>query len=151
MSRVIDLALDFIDEIGSRGDRIDGINLTFDDSEKKAVDVLRSWIHLKSARPQLVDAVASVGFADDERFHALQGADLLANLTRRYWQAKLADKALSSDRMERHLRRLLTPDPAFQFAYRISFVTAAEMNAAVRKRKRLYGDEEIFPSKDKYS
>jgi hypothetical protein len=40
-----------------------------------------------------------VGFADDEIFYPLQAADLLANLTNRYWQ-----KNSSSDRAEKHLR-----------------------------------------------
>jgi hypothetical protein len=151
MSRAIDLVVDFSNELRARGDEIDGINLTFGDSEKKAADMLRTWIRLKKARPQLIDAVASVGLADEKHFHALQAVGLLTNLTHRYWQPNLANKALSSDRTERHLRKLLTPDPALQFVYRVRFVTAAEMNAAVRKHKRLYGDDEIVPSKDKRS
>jgi hypothetical protein len=138
MARVIDLVVDVIGEMRGRGDQIDGINLTFDDSEKDAVDMLRTWIQLKKARKDLVDYVASVGFADDKRFYPLQAADLLANLTNRYWQAELVKKSPSSDRMERHLRNLLTPEPFLPFAYRVRFVTAVEMDEAVRLHKRLW-------------
>jgi hypothetical protein len=138
MSRVIDLAVNFIGEMRARGDQIDGINLTFDDSEKDAVEMLSTWIQLKRARKELVDYIASVGFADDKRFFPLQAADLLANLTNRYWQAELIKKSPSSDRTERHLRNLLTPEPFLPFAYRVGFVTAAEMDEAVRLHKRLY-------------
>jgi hypothetical protein len=68
----------------------------------------------------------------------LQAADLLANLTNRYWQAELVKKSPSSDRMERYLRNLLTPEPFLPFAYRVGFVTATEMNKAVRLHRRLY-------------
>jgi hypothetical protein len=138
MSRMIDLIVSCIEEMRTRGGPINGINLAFDDSEKDALDMLRTWIQLKRARPDLVDSIASVAFADDKRFYPLQAADLLANLTNRYWQAEIVKKSLSSDRMERHLRNLLTPEPFLPFAYRIRFVDAAEMDEAVRKHKRLY-------------
>jgi hypothetical protein len=138
MSRTLDLAVELVEEMRARGDQIDGINLTFDDSEKDAVEMLRTWIQLKKANKKLVDYIASVGFADDKRFYPLQAADLLANLTHRYWQAELVKKSPSSDRMERHLRTLLTPEEFVPFAYRVKFVTAAEMDEAVRLHKRLY-------------
>jgi hypothetical protein len=138
MARVIDLAVGFINEMRGRGDQIDGINLTFDDSEKDAVEMLRTWVQLKKDRKDLVDYVASVGFADDKRFFPLQAADLLANLTNRYWRAQLTAQTPSSDRWENHLRDLLTPKPFLPFAYRVDFVTAEKMKEAVRLQKRLY-------------
>ena len=139
MSRAIDLAVGVVTEMRSRGDDVAGINLTFDDSEKDAVDMLRAWIQLKKARPKLIDSIPSVGFADDKRFYPLQAADLLGNLTNRYWKPQELSSAKElTDRAERHLRNLLTPDPAFQFAYRAAFVTAEEMDEAARLHKRLY-------------
>ena len=138
MSRAIDVATGIVGELRARGDIVNGINLLFDDSEKSAVEMLTTWIQLKRARPQLVDYIASVGFADDKRFYPLQAADMLANLTNRYWKPELLKKPESSDRAERHLRNLLTADPSFPLAYRVSFITAADMDKAVRLHRRLY-------------
>jgi hypothetical protein len=141
MSRAIDIAVGVVAEMRGQGDDVAGINLTFDDSEKDAVVMLRAWIQLKKVRPALVDFIPSVGFADDKRFYPLQAADLLGNLLNRYWKPKeLPSNALiqSGYDAERHLRNLLTPDPAFQFAYRAKVVTGAEMDEAVRLHKRLY-------------
>lgn len=139
MSRAIDVAVSVVAEMRRRGDDVAGINLTFDDSEKDAVDMLKAWVQLKRAKPTLVDSIPSVGFADDKRFYPLQAADLLGSLTNRYWKSQgLSSTKESADRAERHLRNLLAPDPAFQFAYRPAFVTAEEMDEAARLHKQLY-------------
>jgi hypothetical protein len=138
MSRVIDIAIGFVAEMRARGDHIPWINLCFDDSEKDALEMLRTWIDLKKARPNLVDSIASVGFADDRRFSPIQAADLFANLTNKCWQPDFLKKPSSSDRIEHHYRNLLTPDPSFPCAHRVSFITAADIDDAVRRHERLY-------------
>ena len=92
----------------------------------------------------MIDPIPSVGFADDKWFYPLQEADLLGNLTNRYWKPRETSPptaaSQSPERAERHLRNLLTPNPAFPFAYRTDFVMAVaeEMDEAVRLHKRLY-------------
>jgi Protein of unknown function (DUF3800) len=143
MSRAIDIAVSVVGEMRARGEPVAGINLAFDDSEEQAVEMLRTWVRLKKARPQLGDSIASVGFIDDERFYPVQAADLLANLTNRYWNGGLAKKPESemSDlekRVKQHFVNLLTLDASFPFAYRVGIITAGEMDEAVRLQKRLY-------------
>lgn len=143
MSRAIDVAVHIVEEMRASGDRVAGINLAFDDSQETAVEMLRTWIRLKKERPQLVESIASVGFVDDERYYPVQAADLLANVTNRYWNGGLATKpdAEMSEREKRikqYLINLLTPDFTFPFEYRVTFVTASLMDDAVRSHMRLY-------------
>jgi Protein of unknown function (DUF3800) len=135
MSRAIKVMASVVEEARNQGDQVEGINITFDDSQD-AAQMLRTWLRLKqdSDHKMLRALVPSVGFADDGFFYPLQAADLLANLTNRYWQ-----RIPSNDRAEKHFRNLLTPPQGENvFAYRVGFVTAAEMDEAVRLHKRLY-------------
>jgi hypothetical protein len=135
MSRAIKVMASVVQESRNQGDQVEGINITFDDSQD-ADRMLKTWLLLKRDPDHAVlrALVPSVGFADDEFFYPLQAADLLANLTNRYWQ-----RNPSSDRAEKHLRNLLTPPQGENvFAYRVGFVTADEMDEAVRLHKTLY-------------
>jgi hypothetical protein len=135
LSRAIKVMASVVQEARNNGDQIEGINITFDDSHE-ADRMLRTWLRLKKdpQHAMLRGLVPSVGFADDEFFYPLQAADLLANLTNRYWQ-----KTGSSERAEKHLRALLTPPKKDNiFAYRVGFVTADEMDEAVRLHKPLF-------------
>jgi hypothetical protein len=135
LSRAIKVMASVVQEARNTGDRVEGINITFDDSQE-ADRMLRTWLRLKKDpdHATLRGLVPSVGFADDEFFYPLQAADLLANLTNRYWQ-----KNASSDRAEKHLRNLLTPPEKDNvFVYRVGFVTANEMDEAVRLHKPLF-------------
>ncbi len=135
MSRAIKVMASVVEEARNQGNQVEGINITFDDSQD-AAQMLRTWLRLKQdpEHTALRALVPSVGFADDEFFYPLQAADLLANLTNRYWR-----RNPSSDRAEKHLRNLLTPPQGENvFAYRLGFVTQAEMDEAVRLHKKLY-------------
>jgi hypothetical protein len=134
MSRAIQVMAAVVEEARADGQNIEGINVTFDDSDR-AEQMLRAWLRLKKDEryKHLGKLVPSIGFGYDEMFYPLQAADLLANLTRRYWQRKA-----SSDRAEEYLRQLLThPDEQHRFAYRLGFVVDAEMDKAVRLHREL--------------
>ena len=137
MARVIDVFFGIVDELRKRYPEIAGINLAFDDSHRSA-DMLRTWLRLKKQRPNLTDLIKAVSFADDRWFYPLQAADLLANLTNRYWQPDIVSKARTRERAEGFLRELMKKDENFPFAYRVGFVSASEMDEAVRLHKRLY-------------
>jgi hypothetical protein len=137
MVRIIDVFVGIVDEMRQRGEDVAGINLAFDDSAE-SVEMLKTWIQLKKVRRTLTDYIKAVSFADDKWFFPLQAADLLGNLTNRYWQPNLLNTSRSRERAERHLRALLTPDATFPFAYRVGFVTAKELDDAHRQHRRLY-------------
>ena len=135
LSRAIKVLAGVVEEARRNGDQVEGIDITFDDTQE-ADRMLRTWVRLKKDpdHQHLRALVPSVGFADDEFFFPLQAADLLANLTNRYWQ-----RNTGSDRAEKHLRSLLAPPQSENvFAYRLGFVTADEMNEAVRLHKPLF-------------
>jgi len=137
MARVIDVLVASVDEMRQNGDDVVGIALTFDDSQR-SVDMLNTWIQLKRQRGHLTDYIKAVSFADDRWYYPLQAADLLANLTNRYWQVDIIDKTRTRERAEGFLRTLMENDPNFKFAYRVGFVSANEIDDAIRLHKRLY-------------
>jgi hypothetical protein len=91
MARSLDIAFDIVGEMMARGDQVAGINFTFDDSEKDAVRMLRAWIQVKKARPALVDAIPSVGFADDKRFYPVTGRRFIRKSDASLMEAGLHD------------------------------------------------------------
>jgi len=133
MARAAEIAAAVLDEYRKGGETIEGINLIFDDSKGNATKMLKAWIDLKERHPRLGAIIPSIGFADDKFFYPIQAADLLANLTNRYYQ-----RGPKSEAAERLLRKLLIPDPAFKFKYLANWVTAEQMDQAVRKHERLY-------------
>jgi hypothetical protein len=44
---------------------------------------------LRKVRPEVKEMVISISFTDDRVFTPLQAADVLANLTNRYWRGNL--------------------------------------------------------------
>jgi hypothetical protein len=81
--------------------------LTFDEDEEYSVRCYKLISRLRKIRPDIKSLIASIGFAADEYFPPLQAADLLSNLTNKYWRDNLdvgTDPPVPSDL----LRRLLT-------------------------------------------
>ncbi len=113
---------------------IAGINLTFDYSQEDSVDILETWIKLKKERRELLGSIKCVSFADDQFFYPLQAADLLANLTTRYWREG-APRTLPDDHHLKKLFPLNQNQGPFMFH---DLITAERINEAVRKHKRLY-------------
>lgn len=113
---------------------IAGINLTFDYSQEDSVEILETWIKLKKESAALIGSIKCVSFADDKFFYPLQAADLLANLTTRYWKLG-APKQLPDDD---HLKRIFPLDSEGNAYLLEHFVTAKEMDEAVRMHKPLY-------------
>ena len=113
---------------------IGGINLTFDYSQEDSLELLEAFIRLKKERPSLVGSVKSVSFADDKFFYPLQAADLLANLTNRYWREG-APQQLPDDH---HLKQIFPCDRDGSPFLEYDFVTADRINEAIRTHTRLF-------------
>jgi hypothetical protein len=82
------------------------IMLTFDEAEDYAITTYKLVSRLRKANPEVKEMILAITFADDEHFSPLQAADLLANLTNKYWRDSLAE---ASPKVPELLKRLLTP------------------------------------------
>lgn len=113
---------------------IAGINLTFDYSQEDSVEILETWIRLKKERRALIGSIKCVAFADDRFFYPLQAADLLANLTTRYWREG-APEELQEDH---HLKRIFPRDKQGSPYLELDFITAERIDEAVRTHTKLF-------------
>jgi Protein of unknown function (DUF3800) len=62
------------------------IMLTFDEDEEYSVRCYKLISRLRRIRPEVRSLIASISFAADDFFPPLQAADLLSNLTNKYWR-----------------------------------------------------------------
>lgn len=85
------------------------IALTFDEDEDYSVKCYKLISRLRKTRPEIKETIISVGFADDEWYSPLQAADILANLTNRYWRDNMD---VPSPEPPALLKRFLTPPDA---------------------------------------
>ena len=82
------------------------IMLTFDEDEEYSVRCYKLISRLRKVRPEFKSLIASISFAADDYFPPLQAADLLSNLTNKYWRDHL-DNVVPPEPSDM-LRRLLT-------------------------------------------
>jgi hypothetical protein len=68
------------------------ISVTFDEDEEYVVKSYRIIRRLRCANPDLGRYIGAVSFADDTFLLPLQAADMLANLTSRFYRVRLLDK-----------------------------------------------------------
>jgi hypothetical protein len=82
------------------------IMLTFDEAEDYSIICYKLISRLRKADPEVRELIMAISFADDNYFSPLQAADLLANLTNKYWRDSLTE---TSPKVPELLKRLLTP------------------------------------------
>jgi hypothetical protein len=79
--------------------------LTFDEDEDYSIPCYKLISRLRKERPQVKSLIASISFAADDFFPPLQAADVLANLTNKYWRDRMNEESPEPSDL---LRRLLT-------------------------------------------
>jgi hypothetical protein len=90
-----------------RAENYDGrIEFTLDEEEGSVVAMYKDILALRKSRPDLGRYIGAVCFADDTFFVPLQAADMLANLTYRWFQDRIAGKA-SADELPEPLKSLI--------------------------------------------
>jgi hypothetical protein len=97
---------DACNELAKAQNLIPRIALTFDEDETYSIKCYKLVSRLRKLRPEVQEMIISVGFADDEWYSPLQAADILANLSNRYWRNNIADTSPEPPEL---LRRLVTP------------------------------------------
>jgi hypothetical protein len=92
------------------------IQLHFDEDGKDSIECYKLISQLRRKRPEIARLIGSITFADDKFFPALQAADILANLTNRYWRDILANGVDAPP--PPMLERLLSPtEPGVAFMW----------------------------------
>jgi hypothetical protein len=66
--------------------------LTFDEDYEYSIETYKTISRLRKIRPELMEMVRAITFADDKIFSPLQAADILANLTNAYWRDLIASE-----------------------------------------------------------
>jgi hypothetical protein len=79
--------------------------LTFDEDEEYSVKCYKLISRLRRIRPEVKSLIASISFAADDFFPPLQAADVLANLTNKYWRDNMDAESPEPPIL---LKRLLT-------------------------------------------
>lgn len=82
------------------------IMLTFDEAEDYSITCYKLISRLRKSNLEVKEMILAISFADDNYFSPLQAADLLANLTNKYWRDSLTE---ASPKVPELLKRLLTP------------------------------------------
>ncbi len=76
------------------------ISVTFDEEEGTVIPFYKAISRLRKADPELGKYIGAVSFADDTFIIALQAADMLANLTSRWFKDRSEGKATSNEMPE---------------------------------------------------
>jgi len=81
------------------------IMLTFDEDEEYSIRCYKLISRLRKDKPEVKSLIVSISFAADDYFPPLQAADVLANLTNKYWRDRMNEESPEPSDL---LRRLLT-------------------------------------------
>jgi hypothetical protein len=111
------------------------LQVTVDDTDAFATKILSCWLSLRRRSFQLRSLVGSFQFADDKYAPPLQAADLLANLTTRYWRENPHQEP------QGYLKDLLTAKEdngrPFLLQTENEFINAEQIDEAIRKNRPL--------------
>lgn len=123
-----------VNQLGENG--LPRIQLHFDEDETYSVQCYRRISRLRKIRPEVKRLVGSITFADDEWFAPLQAADILANLTNRYWRDQLTKgkDAPPSPLLE---RLLTAPEPNVRIMWPTEYWNAEEIDKNWKDLKRV--------------
>jgi hypothetical protein len=107
----------------------DRISVTFDEDESSAIEFYKVTFKLRKRNPELGKLIGAVCFADDGFIIPLQAADILANLTSKWFKDRLTGKA-SETEVPALLRRLLmAPEAGFGLEYKTELWNAKELHS----------------------
>lgn len=82
------------------------ISVIFDEDEKFSIRCYGLVSRIRKLRPEVKDLVIAISFCDDHYFSPLQAADVLANLSNRYWRNNMDEESPEPSPL---LRLLITP------------------------------------------
>jgi hypothetical protein len=91
------------------------ITFTLDEEEGSVIALYKDILRLRQWRPDLRRLIGAVCFADDEFIVQLQAADLLANLTYKWYREKVEGRAKGVEPPE--LLKGLLVDPCTGYAF----------------------------------
>ncbi|MBZ5535347.1 MAG: DUF3800 domain-containing protein [Acidobacteriia bacterium] len=107
------------------------ISITMDEEEGAVVNLYNSLVRLRKIDPLLGKYVGAVCFADDEYILPLQAADMLANLTSR-WFSDIKNGKATREEMPKILGSLVTrPGTQYGLDYTSEMWAAEDLNRAL--------------------
>jgi hypothetical protein len=104
------------------------ISVALDEEEGEVVRVYQEILRLRRANPDLGRFVGSVAFADDEFILPLQAADMLANLTFRWFKDRLRGNANPQEMPEPLKSLILDPRTGYGMDYEQEFWDAEALD-----------------------
>ena len=104
------------------------ISVTLDEEEGEVIKVYQEILRLRRANPDLGRFVGAISFADDEFILPLQAADMLANLTFRWFKDRLHGSANPQEMPEPLKSLIIDPRTGYGMDYEQEFWDAEALD-----------------------